>query len=263
MTGKQAVEQMTKTKSPKPRQSADPAAPEAGTSGLIASAPEKGTDIEQHIYQTVFDSVLNQRLTPGTKLPEPALCDLFGVSRAVVRKVLQRLEHDRIVELRPNRGAVIAAPTPEETRQIFEARRALEVSIVELAAKRHNKADIAALNHLLDHEHEVTQSPYQPTWAACAREFHLKIAALAGNPILINYLTELMSRCSLIVALYEPVGNAACEHAEHRKIVEYIAKGDVASARAEMGRHLRSLEDRICLNHGTSAQTLAQMLNLG
>lgn len=222
-----------------------------------------GVDIEQHIYQTVFDSVLNQRLTPGTKLPEPALCELFNVSRAVIRKVLQRLEHDRIVELRPNKGAVIAAPTPEETRQIFEARRALEVSIVELATRRRKPEDLAELRHLLDHEHSVTHNPYQPAWAVCAREFHLKIATVAGNPILIAYLTELMTRCSLIVALYQPIGNAACEHAEHRRIVDYMAKGDVASARAEMGKHLRSLEDNICLDRKASAQTLAQMLNIG
>lgn len=245
----------SKTSARRPRRSIE--APD-----LQPADASSGVDIEQQIYQTVFDSVLNQRLTPGTKLPEPALCELFKVSRAVVRKVLQRLEHDRIVELRPNKGAVIAAPSPEETRQIFEARRALEVSIVELAAKRHSAQDLEELRHMLDHEREVTHNPYQPAWASCARDFHLRIAEVAGNPILINYLTELMSRCSLIVALYQPVGNAACEHAEHRKIVNYIAKGDVASARAEMGAHLRRLEDNIILDRPPSAQTLAQMLNL-
>lgn len=230
------------------------------------AAPASGAmaaDVEQRIYQTVFDSVLNQRLAPGTKLPEPALCELFGVSRAVVRKVLQRLEHDRIVELRPNKGAAIAAPTPEETRQIFEARRALEVSIVELAARRHDRKDLDALTAMLDHEHAIAHDAHQPGWAACARDFHLRIAAVTGNPILINYLTELMTRCSLIVALYQPVGNAQCEHAEHRRILGYIAKGDVASARAEMGAHLRRLEDNIILDRPPSAQTLAQMLNIG
>jgi DNA-binding GntR family transcriptional regulator len=223
----------------------------------------KDDDVEQRIFQTIFQSVLDQRLTPGTKLPEPALCDLFGVSRAVVRKVLQRLEHDHVVELRPNRGAIIAAPTPEETREIFEARRALETAIVELAAHRHSAADLAALEGLLKHEHALSNETHQHNWAACAREFHLKIAAIAGNPILTAYLNELMSRCSLIVALYQPVGNAACEHAEHRKVVEYIAKRDVASARAEMGAHLRRLEDSIHLERPPSAKTLAQMLNLG
>ena len=85
----------------------------------------------ERIYRAVFDSVMSQRLTPGTKLPEASLCELFGVSRSVVRKVLQRLAHDHIVQLRPNRGAIVAVPTPEETRQIFEARRALEAAIVD------------------------------------------------------------------------------------------------------------------------------------
>ncbi|GFM28804.1 GntR family transcriptional regulator [Novosphingobium sp. PY1] len=244
--------------SPRRRARKAEAAPNLG-----AGVAAHGVDVEQHIYQTVFDSVLNQRLVPGTKLPEPALCELFKVSRAVIRKVLQRLEHDRIVELRPNKGAVIAAPTPEETRQIFEARRALEVSIVEIAARRRTAQDLADLRQLLASEHELTQNPYQPTWAACAREFHLRIAAVADNPILTAYLTELMTRCSLIVALYQPLGNTACEHAEHGRIVDYMEKGDVASARAEMGRHLRALEDNISLDRSGSTQTLAQMLNLG
>ena len=53
-------------------------------------------------------------------------------------KVLQELAHDHIVELRPNSSAVIAAPTPEETRQIFEARRAIEAALL-LACHRQRR----------------------------------------------------------------------------------------------------------------------------
>src|SRR4249919_3337389 len=102
-------------------------------------------DIEERIYRSVFDGVTTQRLAPGTKLPEASLCELFGVTRSVVRKVLQRLAHDHIVELRPNKGAVVATPTPEETRQVFEARRGLEAAIVRLAAKHAKPADIRDL----------------------------------------------------------------------------------------------------------------------
>ena len=45
-------------------------------------------DVDTRLYQAIFDGVLNHRLTPGTKLPEPELCQLFGVGRAVVRRVL-------------------------------------------------------------------------------------------------------------------------------------------------------------------------------
>ncbi|NGM47990.1 GntR family transcriptional regulator [Caulobacter sp. 602-2] len=260
---------MTQKPSAKPRKTASTAAGArkagrgpARTDMAGIAAVDGGADVEQRIYQSVFDGVLNQRLPPGTKLPEPALCSLFGVSRAVVRKVLQRLEHDRIVELRPNRGAVVAAPTPEETRKIFEARRALEAALVELAVQRHSGKDIEELHALLHQEEEAMANAYQPAWAQTARNFHLRVAALGGNPILLAYLTELISRCSLIVALYEPAGNAACEHEEHCDIVDAISKGDAKRAVAAMNAHLVGLEERICLERPSSVKTLAQMLNL-
>lgn len=161
-------------------------------------------DVETRIYRAVFDSVMSQRLTPGTKLTETSLCSLFGVSRSVVRKVLQRLAHDHIVQLRPNRGAIVAVPTPEETRQIFEARRALEAAIVQLVALHATAADLNALRQQLAQEHQAMHRYGQPDWARLASGFHMRLAALCRNPILERYLVETISRCSLIVALHEP-----------------------------------------------------------
>lgn len=225
------------------------------------TAPDDG--IESRIYAAVFDSVMQQRLTPGTKLPEVALCELFGVSRARVRKVLQRLAHDHIVQLRPHRGAIVAVPTPEETRQIFEARRALEAAVVRLAAAQATPEDLAALRRQLQHEHDAVHRADQPAWTQLASGFHLQLAGLARNPILERYLHETVSRCSLIVALYEPPGNAACEHDEHGRIVECIARGDAEAAVALMDEHLRTLERRIDLRRETPARSLRQLLGLG
>ena len=184
---------------------------------------DEGDDIESRIYRAVFESVMSQRLTPGTKLPEGSLCELFGASRSVVRKVLQRLAHDHIVQLRPNRGAIIAMPSPEETRQIFEARRGLEAIIVNLATQNATHATWPNCASSSRPEHEAMHRFDQPAWARLASSFHLGLATLASNPILERYLVELVSRCSLIVALYEPPGNAACEHDEHERIVDCIA----------------------------------------
>jgi len=229
--------------------------------GALAEAGE-GDDVETRIYRAVFDSVMSQRLTPGTKLPEAALCELFGVSRSVVRKVLQRLAHDHIVQLRPNRGAIVAVPTPEETRQIFEARRALEAALVTLAAENATTADLAALRRQLQQEHEAMHRYDQPSWARLASTFHLRLAALARNAILERYLVEILSRCSLIVALYEPPGNAACEHDEHERIVDCIERGDAAGAVKLMDEHLRELERHINLQRDNPKDSLARLLGL-
>src|SRR5450830_463212 len=81
--------------------------PDALAAAAVQNEPD-GDDIIQRIYQTVFASVMSQRLTPGTKWPDAALCELFGVGRTVVQKALQKLAHEHIVELRPNRGAIVA-----------------------------------------------------------------------------------------------------------------------------------------------------------
>ena len=217
---------------------------------------------EQRLYRAVFDGVMAQRLAPGTRLPEAALCELFDVKRATVRKVLQRLALEHMVELRPNRGAVVATPSPEETRQVFEARRALEANLLTLAVQHATPGDIAALRQQLAAEHAAMHHSGQPEWARLASGFHLQVAGLGRNPILLRYLNELVSRCSLIVALYEPPGNAACEHEEHTRIVDAIEARQTAAALALMEQHLRELEQRIQLDRHQPAKSLGQMLGL-
>jgi DNA-binding GntR family transcriptional regulator len=233
------------------------------TARKSAKAPATSAeDDATRIYRTIFESVMSRRLVPGTKLREVALCELFGVGRTIIRRVLQELAHDHIVELRPNRGAIVAAPAPEETREIFAARRALEAALLPMAMANATKADYAALRRQLREEHDALAASDQPTWARLASTFHLRLALLSGNRILQQYLAELVSRCSLIVALYEPPGNAACEHDEHSRIVTLMERGDAAGATRLLDEHLRDLERRVDLDPRRAPAALAQMLGL-
>jgi len=72
-----------------------------------------------------------------------------------------------------------------------------------------------------------------------------------------------VSRCSLIVALHEPPGNAACEHNEHERIEECIAQGDAVGAVALMDVDLRDLERRLSLVATLASRSLGQLLGLG
>jgi len=230
--------------------------------GGALAASASGDTPEDRIYQAVFESVMGQRLAPGTKLPEAALCELFNASRSTVRLALQRLAHDHIVQLRPNRGAIVAMPTPEETRQIFEARRGLEAALVRLAVAHITAADLKALRAQLRAEHEAMHRFDQPAWARLASSFHLKLGELGRNPILQRYLVEMVSRCSLIVALYEPPGNACCEHDEHEAIVKCIERGDADGAVRLMDQHLQELERNVCLQTEARAPGLKELLGL-
>lgn len=247
-------------KTPAPAPAAVPLS-DSEPGGLLASVV--GDDsAEGRIYRTVFDSIMSQRLTPGTKLPEASLCELFNASRSTVRLALQRLAHDNIVQLRPNRGAIVAVPTLEETRHIFEARRGLEHTLVRLAAERATPEDLAALRQQLKEEHAAMHRFKQPAWVRLASGFHLKVGELGRNPVLQRYLVEMVSRCSLIVALYQPPGNACCEHEQHDAIVDCLERGDAEGAARLMDSHLRDLERNICMKAESPDNRLKNMLGL-
>lgn len=224
---------------------------------------ESTESLVNRIYDTIFQSMMARRLLPGTKLPEAALCQLFSAGRTTVQKALQKLAHDHIVELRPNRGAIVAMPTAAETAGIFEARQALEAAIVSLAASKATPKDIRMLRRQLEEERGAVHGFAQAEWARLASGFHLKVASLARNPVLERYLNELVSRCSLIVALHEPAGHASCEHAEHRAIVDALERGDAAAAVAAMAHHLRELERHVKLVTSKPRNDLAEMLGIG
>ena len=83
----------------------------------------------------------------------------------------------------------------------------------------------------------------QPAWARLASSFHRQVAALARNPVLEGYLAELLSRCALVVSLYEPPGNASCEHDEHEHIVDCLERRDAAGVPNAPTQNLQEVFD--------------------
>lgn len=208
--------------------------------------PVSGT-LDQTVYDALFDAVMQGRLAPGERLGEAALCTQFGVSRTVVRQALRRLAEAQVVEIVPNKGATVAAPTPQETREVFVARRAIEGAIVRLVAARITPSELQRLAERLAAEHTALHEGDHRRWVMLAGGFHLALAQLAGNRVLQRMLTELMTRCSLIVALYEAPGEAACEHDEHQRLVDLLGLRDGEAAAALMDQHLSALEARLAL----------------
>src|SRR5919109_3601540 len=107
---------------------------------------------EDRVFNAILHAVLDHRLAPGTKLKERELSEIFGVSRAAVRNALTRLGHSLLVELRPNRGAIIANPSLAETRDMFEARRILESAIVQRLARSLTAKQVAELRAFVAEE---------------------------------------------------------------------------------------------------------------
>ena len=217
--------------------------------GLKSVPPKRRQgQADQRVHRDIYAAIIDHRLAPGAALQEDALSSAFGVSRTVIRKVLQRLSHERLVDLVPNKGASVSKPTAEESRQVFEARRAVERIIVERAVAMASDSDISSLVETARHEVVAFEKGNRQERVKLSGDLHRQLAKLGGNPVLSEFLNELVSRTSLIIALYESPGAVPCSHGEHLEIADAMKRRDVAKAVQYMDHHLQHIETQVDLN---------------
>ncbi len=202
-------------------------------------------DAGDWVYKQIFDAILEQRLTPGTKLGEESLSEIFDVSRPVVRWALTKLAHENVVEIKPHRGAFIASPTVEQAHQVFEARCVVEEAVVRSCVKAASQADLTELRRHVETEKESSSKGQRVRWIRLSGDFHLVLARIAGNDVLQHFLRDLVAQTSLIIGLYGNASNSICCDGPHEQIVEAIAAGSVSDAVRIMMEHLHECESAL------------------
>jgi len=222
-------------------------------------APRNGR-AEDRVFNAIIDAVLDHRLAPGTQLKERELCEIFRCSRGAVRGALTRLGHSLLVELRPNRGAIIANPSLEETRDMFEARRALETAIVQRLARSLSAKQIAELRSFVAEEARAYQKGERKSGQRLSIRFHKVLSEFAGNRTLDRFMEHLICRTPLL-SLARTGRITYCGADEHRDIVEALARRDAAAAARAMTQHLNNVEGQLVAEpEAPAAATLAHAL---
>ncbi len=203
--------------------------------------------IEESIVERIFEAVVEQRLPPGAKLSESALCEAFGVGRMRIRRALLLLASREVVELHAHRGAFVASPTAEQAREVFEARLAIEPTIARLAVERASDAGIAALAAHLEMEGDATRNSRRRDAIRLSGQFHMMMARTAANSVMLRMMKELVTRTSLIIGIFGAPGVANCRDDDHARIVEALRAGDGQAAADLMATHLRNIESHLDL----------------
>lgn len=219
-------------------------------------------DIDSHrIAARISQAIHEHRLAPGTKLSEEEVAGTFEVSRTIVRAALQRLAHDRLVELKRNRGAFVAQPTVREAREVFEARALLEPRTARSAAERAKPADIASLRRHIDEEHAAMGQGDAGRALYLSGLFHIEIARIADQATIAAFISQLIARSSLIIALYWERRRALCESHSHHALLQALDRRDGARAEELMTSHLVDLLASLDLRkQATRAMSLKEAL---
>jgi DNA-binding GntR family transcriptional regulator len=205
------------------------------------------------IQERIWTAIAEHRLRPGMRLKEEQLSEIFAVSRTRVRSALAALERDGLVTLVPNRGAFVAEPTIEDARDVFFARSTIEGRLVERLCATVRPEDIARLEAHIVEERSARAGGDVSSAIRLSGAFHILLAELAGSRSLFQVLRDLVSRTSLITAMYHPQSRTDCGPDEHMEIVHLIAGGEVEAAKRAMETHLAHIEGRLVLEEEPEA----------
>ena len=184
--------------------------------------------------QSLHDELLNRlrkmiiegQFVPGDKIPERQLCDQFGVSRTPLREALKVLAAEGLVQLAPNRGAMVAAFSPEELEECLPMVATVESLAGELACANITDEEIAAIKALHAGMLAALAAGNLDASLAMNREIHKGIVTAARNPLL----------AAIHDTLFFRVGRT--------RLAPYLSKETIAKALADHEDIIKALEAR-------------------
>ncbi|WP_051144935.1 GntR family transcriptional regulator [Thiomicrorhabdus sp. Kp2] len=215
---------------------------------------------EQVIYDRLFDVILEQKLQPGSRLTEVPLAEIFGVSRTIIRRVLLRLSHEGVVEIKPNVGASVVSTAPEEVGQYFEARKIIEGALAKKLTGRLTNYQAEMLSAMVREENRMFDMGNLAKGLRKSTEFHFFIAEASGNEALAEIAKQLIARTSLIVSQYNLPGSGGCACIDHNTLVNVMQNGKPEDAEKLMMEHIEHIEHGLHLNEKAVEPDLYSLL---
>lgn len=204
----------------------------------------------QTVVQSVLADVFEGRLKTGTHLVTQDLARRFGVSHTPIREALITLAGIGIVDLLPNRGAVVRRVTAVEVREVCQVRRLLECAAVRSACGRISRDQLESLAADL---RAIAVADGRDGAARINRtrdldsRLHDVIAESCGN----GFLAKEINRLTILFRAFRDIAwqrdearsdfrRVPGETREHLAIVDALLAADPTRAARAMARHIRS-----------------------
>jgi DNA-binding GntR family transcriptional regulator len=212
---------------------------------------ERSTTAER-VVSALRKEILTGQIRPGTPLREQDLVKAMGVSRGTVREALSALVSEGLLTRASYRGAVVTQLTEHDVRDLFNARRLIELAAVDAAARatpeqlQPVRAAEQAYAHAISHGTSIEQHEADV-------RVHTALVDLLESPRTTRMYRGIMGELRLALTTEydsddEPLGN------RHREFLQFIADDDPAAAKAQLARRIDFAEQRLL---ASMAQRLA------
>ena len=210
---------------------------------MAATALENTKEtIAMRVVDALRDDIITMALKPGDVISESDIAGRYGVSRQPVREAFIRLAQQGLLLIRPKRATVVKKISPLGVRQSRFIRESIEVEIIRRVAGQPSDDAADVLTKLIADQEAASEAGDSRRFHTLDELFHRTLARLAG----VEYAWQLIDdhKMQLDRVRYLTLGVSSTQRAiaEHKQIVEAVAKADAAAAETAMRAHLARAE---------------------
>ena len=214
--------------------------------------------LSEQVFRTIQAAIVKGEIAAGSKISEPELARVYGISRGPLREAIHRLEGQRLLVRVPHVGARVVSLSHKELVELYEIRESLEGLACRLAAERMTEQEVAELREVLaTHERDAAfQAGIDYFQQEGDYDFHYKIIRGSRNQMLTKLLGEELYQLVRMYRLqYSATPNRPQQaFKEHHRILDAIADGDGELAELLMSRHIaisrRNIERQFQASNG-------------
>ena len=200
----------------------------------------KFVSVVDQLFDRLRAAIIDNVLTPGTKLSEAEVALNHGISRQPVREAFIKLANESLLEIRPQRGTFVAKISLPHVMDARFVREAVEADIVKLLADAPDPAVIADLRRQVRAQETLIGGSARD-FIAADETFHRTLAEGADKARAWEVVVEMkaqMDRVRVLSSQHFPVDRLV---AQHLAIVDAIAAGDGAAAERGLRLHLQGI----------------------
>ncbi|MET0438201.1 MAG: GntR family transcriptional regulator [Devosia sp.] len=198
--------------------------------------------IAMRVVDALRDDIITMGLKPGDVISESDIAGRYGVSRQPVREAFIRLAQQGLLLIRPKRATVVKKISPVGVRQSRFIRESIEVEIIRRVAGQPSDDAADVLVKLIADQEAASDAGDSRRFHTLDELFHRTLARLAG----VEYAWQLIDdhKMQLDRVRYLTLGVSSTQRAiaEHKQIVEAVAKADPTAAETAMRAHLARAE---------------------
>lgn len=209
-------------------------------------------DLPKEIVTRLRQEIVSGHWAPGERVTEQLLSERFGVSRTPLREALKVVAAEGLLELLPNRGAIIVEPTLEEAVEKVQVLGALESLAFQLACTAAADEELKELEQIHAKMMQAHEKGQAKRYFELNDTFHRAVVIAAHNRTLADLhgiAFRHVKQARLISEFRSIVHDSSSD--EHQTIIDALMRRDGDAAKKAIEKHMTSIRQSIAVPSAT------------